>query len=115
ATGSFFVINFAAGVGVLVPPDQYIGTHLNKDKLLEGRNLDPRDPTEAVVSFTLADQYHLHLGSKIPVLHPDVLAADASELPPEEAAPVLAARRRILERVPDDKLTVVGIEASPNE
>jgi len=113
--GSYFVIGFGAGIGVLIPGNGRIGTTINRFKMLEGRRPNPRDPTEAVVSFTLADQYHLKVGDHIPVLDRSVLGAPPPDLSPEEVATVSAARTRVLARVPDNRLTIVGIEASPGE
>ena len=96
--GSFFVIGFGAGVGVLIPANGRIGTSINRFKMLEGRRPDPRDPSEAVVSFALADQYHLHVGDHIPVLDRSVLGAPPPDLSPEEVATVAAARTRVLAR-----------------
>jgi ABC-type lipoprotein release transport system permease subunit len=117
-TGSFFV-NLGAGVGVLVPPDERIGTEVNRFRMLEGRRPDPDDPTEAVVSFTLAEQYDLEVGSRIEVLDPGIL--DLLEGPPppdatpDQVAALRGARDRVLAALPDNSLTVVGIEASPGE
>ncbi|HEY7106272.1 MAG TPA: FtsX-like permease family protein [Acidimicrobiia bacterium] len=115
SAGSFFIINYGAGVGVLVPPDERIGTAINRFKLLEGRRPDPRDPTEAVVSFTFADQYDVHVGDRITVLHPDVLGDPPPDTDPELVTALLAAREHVLRVLPDNTLTVVGIEASPGE
>jgi hypothetical protein len=112
--GSFFV-NVGAGVGVLVPPDERIGTEINAFKMLEGRRPDPDDPTEAVVSFTLADENDLHIGSEIKVLDDIFLGEPPPDAPPEEVAVAHAARDRVLAVLPDNALTVVGIEASPGE
>ncbi|MGH9110819.1 MAG: ABC transporter permease [Acidimicrobiales bacterium] len=100
-----------AGYGVLVPPDQRIGTEVNQFKLLEGRRPDPRDPTEAIISFTLAEEQDLEIGSQIAVLPPWVLDARPDDLPPE----AVQARRRVLDVLPTGKVTVVGIEAAPGE
>ena len=113
--GAFFLIAFGAGVGVLVPPDERIGSEINTFKMLEGRRPDPRDPTEAVVSFTLADQYHLQVGDTIQVLPDDVLGPPPEDADPEEVAALLPARDRVLALLPRNELTIVGIEASPGE
>jgi ABC-type antimicrobial peptide transport system permease subunit len=67
------------------------------------------------VSFSLADQYHLHVGDRLPVLDRSVLGAPPPDLSPDEVATALAARTRVRARVPDNRLTIVGIEASPGE
>jgi ABC-type lipoprotein release transport system permease subunit len=115
SAGSFFIISYGAGVGVIVPPDDRIGTAINRFKLLEGRRPDPRDPSEAVVSFTFADQYDVHVGDHIEVLHPDVLGDPPPDADPALAAALLAARAKVLRLLPDNALRVVGIEASPGE
>jgi len=113
-TSSFFV-TLGAGVGVLLPPDERIGTEINRFTLLEGRPPDPHDPTEAVVSFTLADQYDLQVGSEIQVIDPIFLGEPPPDAPPEEVAEFLPPRERVQAALPDYSLTVVGIEASPGE
>jgi hypothetical protein len=111
-TGSFFV-SLGAGVGVLVPPDERIGTEINEFKVLDGRRADPDDPTEAVVSFTLAEQYDLEVGSEIEVVDPSLLGEPSPDATPDQVAAVRRARDRVLATLPDNSLTVVGIEASP--
>jgi len=108
---SFFVIDFGAGVGVLVPSDGRVGAEINRYKMLRGRRLDPSNPAEAVVSFSLADEYHIDVGDKIPILSDDVMGP----VPPDAPTKLIDARKRILDVVPDNEMTVVGIEASPNE
>lgn len=114
-TGSFFVIGLGAGVGVIVPPDDRVGTSLNRFKMLAGRRPDPKHPTEVTISFTLADQYHLRIGDTIPVLYPALLGDPPPDVSPDEAASLIAARSRILALVPGNRMRVVGIEASPGE
>jgi ABC-type lipoprotein release transport system permease subunit len=113
-TGSFF-ITLGAGVGVLVPPDERIGTDINAFKMLEGRRPNPADPTEAVVGFEFAEQFGLDVGSEIDVIEPSFFEAPPPEFTPEEVAEIVAARDRVLSALPDNSLTIVGIEASPGE
>ena len=106
-------------MGVLVPPDERIGTKINEFKVLEGRRADPDDPTEAVVSFTLAEQHDLEVGTEIEVLDPSIVGAldepPPPDVTPDQVAALRRARDRVLATLPDDSLTVVGIEASPGE
>jgi len=116
-TASFFV-SLGAGVGVMVPPNERIGTEINRFKMLEGRPPAPDEATEVAVSFTLADQYDLEVGSEIQVLDDVFLGVPPPDLTPDEVAELpelLAARARVLGALPDNALTVVGIEASPGE
>ncbi len=113
-SGAFFV-SVGAGVGVLVPKNERIGTDINRFKMIDGRRPDPDDPNEAVVSFTYADQYGVEVGDEIQLLDDYVLGEVPPEIPPEEARLLLAARERVLAAVPDNELTIVGIEASPGE
>jgi ABC-type lipoprotein release transport system permease subunit len=114
-TGSFFVF-IGAGVGVLVPPDERVGTEINEFKMLEGRRPDPDDPTEAVIGFALADQYDIAVGDEIEVLDPAFLVDERPpDLSAEDFDAAVEARARVLETLPDNALTVVGIEASPGE
>lgn len=113
-TASFFV-SLGAGVGVLVPPNERIGTEINRFKMLEGRRPDPGDATEVAVSFTLADQYDLEVGSEIQVLDDIFFEPPPPDAPAEEVAELTGARDRVLTALPENALTVVGIEASPGE
>jgi ABC-type lipoprotein release transport system permease subunit len=115
-TGSFF-ITLGAGVGALVPPDERIGTEINRFKMLEGRRPDPDDPTEAVIGFELARQYDLEVGNELRVIDPVYFEAPPPDagISPEEVAQLTAARDRVLAALPDNSLTIVGIEASPGE
>jgi hypothetical protein len=113
-TGSFFV-SLGAGVGVLVPPNERIGTEINEFKMLEGRRPDPADPTEVVVGFELAEQNDLEVGSTIRVIDPIFFAPPPPDFPPDEVAQIIEARDRVLAALPDNRLTVVGVEASPGE
>ena len=68
-----------------------------------------------MVSFTLADQYHLEVGDTIQVLPDDVLGPPPADADPDEVAALLPARDRVLALLPRNELTIVGIEASPGE
>jgi ABC-type lipoprotein release transport system permease subunit len=114
-TGAFFIIGFGSGVGVLVPPDERIGATINGFKMLEGRRPDPTKPNEAVISFTLADQYHLGVGDKISVFPEAALVPSPAPFDGVDTAMLIAARDRILDVLPDNALTIVGIEAAPGE
>lgn len=113
-TGSFFITR-GAGVGVLVPPDERIGTEINRFKMLEGRRPKPDDPTEAVVGFEFAEQYGVEVGSEIEVIEPSFFGEPPPELTPEDVSEIVAARDRVLSVLPDNALTIVGIEAAPGE
>jgi hypothetical protein len=67
------------------------------------------------VGFEFAEQHGLEVGSEIEVVEPSFFEAPPAELSPEEVAQVIAARDRVLSVLPDNSLTVVGIEASPGE
>ena len=115
-TASFF-ITLGAGVGVFVPPNERIGTTINRFKMLDGRRPDPDDPTEVVVGFELAEQYALEVGSTIQVIDDVFLEPPPPEfgLSTEEVAEFEAAGERVLAALPDNEVTIVGIEASPGE
>jgi ABC-type lipoprotein release transport system permease subunit len=120
ARGATFFVFVGAGVGVLIPKDERMGNAVNRFKMLEGRRPDPRDPSEVVVSFTFADQYGLGVGDQIPLLDEGILAeVESGEVPPdvslEEAEAFRAAADRVLTAIPDNALTIVGVEAAPSE
>jgi ABC-type lipoprotein release transport system permease subunit len=119
APTGFFFVSLGAGVGVLVPPDERIGTEINEFKMLEGRRPAADASTEVVVSFTLAEQHDLEVGSEIEVLDPRLLDALDQPPPPDvtagEAVAGHRARDRVLAALPDNSFIVVGIEASPGE
>jgi ABC-type lipoprotein release transport system permease subunit len=108
--GTFFV-TIGAGVGVVVPADDRVGTEINRFRLLEGRRPDPQEPDEAVVSFTLAEQYDIGVGDEITLVDPGYAEIPARDVPPGFHAAV----GRVLDVLDDGAVTVVGVEASPGE
>lgn len=106
-----FFAYIGAGVGVLVPRDERIGTEINRFKLLAGRRPDPADPTEVVVGFTFAEEQEVSVGDRITLFDPNLFG----EPPPDRRLDAQAASRRILGALPGGEATVVGIEASPGE
>jgi ABC-type lipoprotein release transport system permease subunit len=120
ARGAQSFVSVGAGVGVLIPKDERMGNAINRFKMLEGRRPNPNERSEAVVSFTFADQYGLGVGDQIPLLDEGILAqVESGDVPPdvslEEAQAFSAAADRVLTAIPDNALTIVGVEASPNE
>jgi ABC-type lipoprotein release transport system permease subunit len=96
------------GVTGIASEDGRIGTEINTFKILEGRRADPERVDEVVVSFTVAEELGLDVGSTIPFLPPDDIE---NAVGPDK----VAAAWRFLEQAPDGRLRVVGIEASPGE
>ncbi|MGH9110703.1 MAG: FtsX-like permease family protein [Acidimicrobiales bacterium] len=97
-----------SGILAIASEDGRIGSEINTFKILEGRRADPARVDEVVVSFTVAEEFGLDVGSTIPFLPPDDVEAAV-------AADKVAAARRFLEQAPDGRLRVVGIEAAPGE
>ncbi|MCU1451616.1 MAG: hypothetical protein JWP02_3786 [Acidimicrobiales bacterium] len=94
------IVGFTAtepNVSPLVAPDGLYGTAISKQKLLSGRR--PVRPDEVMVSFLLAEDRKLHVGSHLD-LHLVPPRPDPS-LPPGPAIPF--------------RFRVVGIEAGPGE
>ena len=83
-------------VQLIVPVDDSIGRSFFLKKVLAGRLPDPHSATEAAISFTLADEYSLHVGDRLEL---DVRRADATGTSPTEHV----------------SLSIVGIEASATE
>ncbi|HMC69528.1 MAG TPA: FtsX-like permease family protein, partial [Mycobacteriales bacterium] len=84
-------------LNVVAAPDGRYGTVVSRHKLLSGR--PPVRSDEVMVSFVVADERHLHVGSSLTVhIIPRSADPDADPGPP---VPV--------------QLRVVGIEASPGE
>jgi len=117
ARADFEYYTFEAGN--LVSEDGRIGTDINRFKILEGRRADPRQPDEAVVGFTLAEEHGIEIGDKVDVIpreYIELARSGATEDPTGEASPEdIAAIRRLLQGIPDGKLRIVGIEAAPGE
>ncbi|HEV3354890.1 MAG TPA: FtsX-like permease family protein [Acidimicrobiales bacterium] len=84
-------------VNLVAAPDDRYGTIVSRHKLLSGRR--PVRADEVMVSFVVADNRHLHVGSTL-TLH----ILPRSEDPEAEAPPPLPLR-----------LHVVGVEATPGE
>ena len=61
-------------VQLIVPVDDSIGRSFFFKKVLAGRLPDPHSATEAAISFTLADEYSLHVGDRLEL---DVRRADS--------------------------------------
>jgi putative ABC transport system permease protein len=110
--GFFFAGDFVA----LADRNGRLGTEINRFKLLDGRAADPYDPDEAVIGFEAARAADLGVGDEITIADPEELA---NEPPPDPGDPVAAAfdaqERALLRILPDGKVTIVGIEASPGE
>lgn len=113
---------YTFNAGNLASADGRIGTELNRFKIVDGRRADPRDPTELVVGFALAEDRGIEVGDTVPILprefvdyvkSPETVENPfpESDIGPEE----IAATLRFLEIVPDAEGRVVGIEASPGE
>ena len=106
-----FFVSVGAGVGAYVAPDDVIGTRLNRFEMLEGRRIDPSRPDEAVVGFTFAEQYGIDIGDEIELIDPAYADIPVDAVPPAFHEAV----DRVLGVLPDAKVRVVGIEASPGE
>jgi ABC-type lipoprotein release transport system permease subunit len=94
-------------VQLIVPVDDAVGGSFFRKKVLAGRLPDPRSANEAAVSFTLADEYALHVGDQLDVdmRRPDVglnttehvsftivgIEVSATEFPPQVGEGTLAA------------------------
>src|SRR4051794_4185 len=84
-------------LNVVAAPDGRYGTVVSHHKLLSGRH--PVRPDEVMVSFVVADERHLHVGSSL-----TVHIIPRTEDPNADPGPPLPVHLR-----------VVGIEASPGE
>jgi ABC-type lipoprotein release transport system permease subunit len=100
------------GTPMLAGADDHLGRQVDRLKLLEGRLADPARANEVVVSFQVAEEHDLHVGSRF-VVADLLLAAPGTDFydtaSPEEQQLVRAARAAI----PGGKATVVGIVALP--
>ncbi len=95
AGASYFPVQDVADIALLAPDDDQLGRTMQRPKMLAGRRPAPEAADEAMISFTLADVHHLHVGDTLRL----ALTASGDDNPP----PVPVALR------------VVGIEASPGE
>jgi ABC-type antimicrobial peptide transport system permease subunit len=115
ARGFFEYLDVGPGTPALASADGRIGTDINRFKMLDGRHPRPDRADEVVVSFALADRFGLRVGSTIDIFDLDTLEEGLESLPPEERAQAEAEVAGVLAAIPDAKLRVVGIEASPGE
>jgi ABC-type lipoprotein release transport system permease subunit len=83
-------------VELVAPIDEAVGDSFFRKKLLSGRLPDPHSATEAAISFTLADEYALHVGDQLDL---DLRRTDGDGLEPTEHV----------------SLSIVGIEVSATE
>ncbi len=89
-------VEVGTGEAALADPSGRLGRDLNRFDMLEGRA--PQAIDEAAVSFPVADRYGLEVGDTI------------------STYPLSDEQRQALgDDLPDGRLTVVGIEASPGE
>jgi len=114
ASGVLVYFDIGPGVGAVAPRSDRFGTELNGVEILEGRRADPRRVDEAVIPFTMADDYGLRVGDRISVFgsaeqvrrfltSPGISDADRARI------------ERLLGRLPGGKVRIVGIGASPGD
>jgi putative ABC transport system permease protein len=101
ARGSFDFSPLSGGTAYLFSEDDRLGTEFNRQRIIEGRRADPAAPEEATIGFDLADEQDIEVGDEIQLIEPQY-----HDLP--QLQDLLAA-------VPEAKVRVVGIEASPGE
>lgn len=109
AVAGLVYLYVGTGEAALATEDNRIGTDINRFDIVQGRRADPTRIDEAVVGVAVADRYGLGIGDTVPLLDPALFSE--GPLPVDEQR----ALERLRERLPDLALTVVGIEASPNE
>ncbi len=109
AVAGLVYLYVGTGESALATEDNRIGTDINRFDIVEGGAADPTRLDEAVIGVAIADRYDLDVGDTIHLLDPTLVSQ----------GPVSAEDRQAMDRlrtqVPDLALTVVGIEASPNE
>lgn len=109
AVAGLVYIYIGTGESALATEDNRIGTDLNRFDIIEGRPADPDRVDEAVIGVAMADRYGLGVGDTIQLFDP----TQFSQRP--LSAKDQRAMDRLRARLPGLALTVVGIEASPNE
>ncbi len=109
AVAGVVYLYIGSGEVALATEDDRIGTEVNDFEIVDGRRADPDRPDEAVIGIAVADRYDLQVGDTIQLFDPTAVAA--SPVPPSLEQAVA----RVREVVPDLRVKVVGIEASPNE
>ncbi|MCU1429403.1 MAG: transporter permease, partial [Actinomycetia bacterium] len=98
-----------------------VGTSVEGWKLLAGRRADPKNTTEAVASFELAQRLHLKVGSTLKIhfflkkSFPQVAAQLLTAFPQRLAGHNVGPTFKQLADGPKLAIHVVGIEASPLE
>lgn len=109
AVAGLVYLYLGTGESALATEDNRIGTDLNRFDIIEGRAADPSRIDEAVIGVPIADRYGLTVGDTIHLF--DTTQFSQGPLPPEDQR----AMDQLRSQLPDLALTVVGIEASPNE
>lgn len=109
AVAGLVYIYIGTGESALATEDNRIGTDLNRFDIIEGRPADPTRVDEAVIGVAMADRYRLDVGDTIQLFDPTQFSP--RPLSPEDQR----AMDRLRAQLPGLALTVVGIEASPNE
>lgn len=109
AVAGVVYLYIGSGEVALATEDDRIGTEVNAFEIVDGRRADPDRPEEAVIGMAVADRYDLQVGDTIPLFDPTAVA------PPPVPPSLEQAVARVREVLPDLRITVVGIEASPNE
>lgn len=115
AHGFFEYLDVGSGTPAIATADGRIGTEINRFKMLEGRHPRPDRAEEVVVSFALTDRFGLRVGSTIEMFDAETVGEQLQTLPPDERAQAEGEVAAILGAIPDARLRIVGIEASPGE
>jgi ABC-type lipoprotein release transport system permease subunit len=100
------------GYPLIADPDGVLGVEMNRHKVLDGRLADPDDPAECVIGFELAERHGLGVGETIEsFVTPEIVDEFRDQIAPDE----LALLDRFFAAVPDGRLRIVGITATPGD
>ncbi|HEX9505208.1 MAG TPA: hypothetical protein VGA62_04295, partial [Acidimicrobiia bacterium] len=117
ASGSLLFFEVGSGVAAVAPRSSRFGRELNGIEIVEGRAANPHRADEAVVPFSMADTFHLHVGDRIPVFGTEAQIEQLLSSPGlSEADSAYGERiKALLHHLPGGKVRVVGIGAAPGD